>query len=482
MISRTLCRLQRHFRRGLHVGIIGVLPSLIGGMLVQQASYCAASQRALEQQSIHGLQVAHGIQVASALSRVVVNGRMPFDDGAEETQWPEFLGPHGNSHADAPDLPVTWSEQEHVSWKTPIHDRGWSSPVIWDEQIWMGTATGDGKRFYGVCVDKSTGQVQWDLELFREENPRFCHDMNSYASPTPAIEAGRVYLHFGSYGTACVDTETGQTVWSRRDLPCDHFRGPGSSPILYGDTLIIHFDGADYQYVVALDKATGKTVWRSDRKIDYGTDNGDFKKAYSTPTIIRVGDRDQLISATSKACLALDPRDGKEIWRIRYDEFSVTARPLVAGDRLLVNTGFGKATLICVRPTGTGDVTDSHVDWIARRNVGSKPSQVVVDSLIFGVTDEGVATCIDLEDGSTVWTHRFEGRYSSSPLFSGRYVYFFSHDGLTTVIEPSRDFKIIATNKLDDGFMASPAVSGNSLFVRTRTHLYRLENQPGRSN
>ena len=196
-----------------------------------------------------------------------------------DTNWPEFQGPRANNQSDATDLPTTWSETENVQWKTPIHGRGWSSPVIWGNQIWMCTATEDGKEMSGICVALDTGKIVYDLKLFHNAEPRFCHSMNSYASCTPAIEAGRVYLHFGSYGTACVDTGSGKTIWTRRDLPCDHWRGPGSSPILFEDLLIVHFDGYDYQYIVALNKETGETVWKKDRNIDFQTDNGDFKKA-----------------------------------------------------------------------------------------------------------------------------------------------------------------------------------------------------------
>ena len=145
--------------------------------------------------------------------------------------WPEFRGPSGDGHSDAVGLPLRWSETENVKWKTPIHDKGWSSPVIWGTQIWLTTATEDGKQLFVLCVDRDTGKIVHDRKLFEVAKPGFCPPHNSYASPTPVLEEGRVYVHFGSYGTACLDTASGQTIWARRDLPCDHYRAPGSSPI-----------------------------------------------------------------------------------------------------------------------------------------------------------------------------------------------------------------------------------------------------------
>ena len=389
--------------------------------------------------------------------------------------WPQFRGPTGDGHSAATGLPLTWSETKNVRWKTPLHGRGWSSPVVWGDQIWLTTAREDGTQMFAVCVAAASGNILHDIKLLDVKKPRFCHPLNSYASPTPVVEAGRVYVHFGSYGTACLDTKTGRMLWSRRDLPCNHFRGPGSSPILFGNLLIVHLDGFDYQYIVALDKHSGQTVWKSDRDIDYGTDNGDIMKAYSTPILIEAAGRTQLISPTSKAALAYDPLTGEELWRVRYESFSATARPLFGHGLVYINTGFGKADLLAVRPDGRGDVTLSHVAWKASKRVGSKPSQLLIGDLIYNVHDSGVASCLDAASGTEVWARRVAGQYSASPLYADGRIYFFSHEGNTTVIKPGRRYRKLSVNRLDDGFMASPAVTGKALILRTRTHLYRIE-------
>ncbi len=391
--------------------------------------------------------------------------------------WPEFRGPTGDGHAQAEGLPVEFDGETNVTWATAIHGEGWSSPVVWGQQVWLTTASTDGKQLYAVCLDLQSGQVLHDKKLFDVAEPAEKHAMNSYASPTPLVEEGRVFIHFGSDGTACLDSQTGEVLWTRRDLPCNHFRGAGSSPISFEDTLILHYDGFDVQYVVALDKATGTTRWRRDREIDFRTENGDFKKAYATPIVIEVDGQPQLISPASKAAEAYDPRTGERLWWVRYDQFSATARPLYDGERVYINTGFGKAELVAVRPAGRGDVTDTHVDWVATKSIPSKGSQLLVDGLMYMVHDGGVASCLDAATGAIVWQHRLGGQYSASPIYADGKIYLFSHEGKATVIAPGRSYQELASNQFPSGFMASPAVVDNALIVRSKTHVYRIEKQ-----
>ncbi len=215
--------------------------------------------------------------------------------------WPQFRGPSGDGHSDSTNLPVAWSETENVVWKTPIHDRGWSSPVIWQDQVWMTTATADGHQMFAVCVDRPSGKIVHDVKVFDTENPDHISTVASYASPTSVIEAGRVYVHYGSYGTACLDTASGAVLWTRRDLKCDHHEGAGSSPILFGNLLIFHVDGRDVQYVIALDKTTGSTVWKTDRSIDFSPFDRNIRKAFCTPIVIETAGGQQLISPAPKA-------------------------------------------------------------------------------------------------------------------------------------------------------------------------------------
>ncbi|MCA9197570.1 MAG: PQQ-binding-like beta-propeller repeat protein [Planctomycetales bacterium] len=388
--------------------------------------------------------------------------------------WPQFLGPQGNGHGPQSRFATQWSESENIGWKTEIAGKGWSSPAIVDNRIWLTTATEDGQQLSGICVDFESGELLHNRLLVADNQAQEIHTLNSHASPSPVINGERVYLSFGSYGTFCLDSKTGEEIWQRRDLPCNHWRGPGSSPLVYQNLLIMHFDGYDYQYVIALDKGTGKTVWQRDRDVDYGTDDGDVMKAFCTPIVIDVNGQSLLISPTSKAALALDPNSGEVVWRVRYDEFSATARPLFDGKSLFINTGFGKAKLLGVNPIGKGDITDTNMLWTQAKSIGSKPSSVLIDGRLYVVHDQGVLSCLDSKSGEPIWTQRLGGNYSASLLYAGGHVYVCSQEGVTTVFKPGDEYQEVATNQIDGGFMASPAVYQDSLILRSRTHLYRI--------
>jgi outer membrane protein assembly factor BamB len=413
----------------------------------------------------------------------------------EET-WPQFRGPNGNGRSDAEGLPLTWNEQQHVKWKTPIHDRAWSSPVIWHSQIWLTTATEDGTHLYAICVDRETGKVLHDVKLFDVEQPQFAHKFNTYGSPTPVLEESRAYVTFGSPGTACLDSRTGRVLWTRRDLVCNHYRGAGSSPILFENLLIMNFDGSDHQFVVALDKNTGQTVWRTERSIDFkdlGPDGlpmteGDLRKAFSTPHVAALSGQPTLISSGAKAHYAYNPLTGEELWRVEErTSHSASTRPVVGDGLVFIASGWSTGELLGIRPGKKGEVVDANesaphdtktqlaVLWKSKRAVPKKPSTLFLNHLLFTIDDNGVASCLEAQSGKEVWRERVGGNYSASPIEAAGRIYFCSEEGKCTVIEAGREFKKLAENQLDDGFMASPAVAGKALYLRSRTHLYRIE-------
>jgi outer membrane protein assembly factor BamB len=392
--------------------------------------------------------------------------------------WPRFRGPTGDGHADAKKLPVTWSETENVVWKTAIHYRGWSSPVVWGDQVWLTTATEDGRQMFAVCLDRATGKIVHDLKVFEVAKPDPLNNKsNTYASPTPVIEEGRVYVHFGSYGTMCLDTKTGKEIWSRRDLKCDHWRGPASSPILYRDLLILTFDGYDVQYLAALDKTTGKTVWKTDRNFDYTAikNNGDLKKAYATPNVVTVDGKPQLLTASALWSAAYDPQTGTELWRVQHGGMNTAVTPLFGDGKVFVCTSDGGLQLVAMRPDGHGDVTATHIAWSLGKNVPNRSSPILVDDRLYMANGSGVLSCVDIKAGKVLWTERVNGAYWASPVYAAGRLYLFNDSGTGYVGEVSPAWKKLAENKLDEGCMASPAVAGESLFVRTKTHLYRIE-------
>ena len=400
--------------------------------------------------------------------------------------WPDFRGPRRDGVAEAANLPLRWSETLNVRWKTPIHGRAWSSPVIWGNQIWLTTATEDGKVLSVLCVDRDSGQVLLDRKLFDVAKPRpLSNPDNSYASPSPTIEEGRVYVHFGSYGTACLDTGTFDLLWQRRDLPCDHWRGPASSPLLWEDLLFLHMDGADVQYVAALDKTTGANRWVTFRSVDYGDleedgrprASGDFRKAYNTPLVVDFRGELQLISPGAKGAYGYDPRTGREIWQIRHAGHSSAPRSLYSDGQVVIATGHmgGAAQFWAVRLGGRGDVTGSHVAWKYARGAPKRSSPVLVGGRVYMVSNDGIASSIDFKSGEEIWKERIGGLHSSSVLYASGRIHFFDENGTATIIQPGDALEILARNKLDDSFMASPAVSDGALFLRTTTHLYRIQ-------
>jgi outer membrane protein assembly factor BamB len=405
---------------------------------------------------------------------IVLTAALAIDGTARGQNWPEYRGPYGNGRSDAVGVPTRWAETGNVLWKTPIHGKGWSSPVVWGNQVWLTTAPEDGRQRYAVCLDRRTGKVVHDVKVFDDPKPAYCHPYNSYASPTAAVEPGRVYVHFGSCGTACLDTATGKVLWSRRDFPCDHFRGPASSPALYRGLVFLHFDGVDRQYVVALDKRTGKTVWKKDRGIDYGNVDGDLKKAYGTPTVMRAAGRVQLVSPAAAATTAYDPLTGAQLWRVYHGGMNASARPVFHGGKVILCSSDGGLGLVAVRADGRGDVTASHIAWKRSKAVPNRSSLLLVDGLLYMVTEAGVVSCVEADTGREVWQGRLRGPLIASPVCAGGHVYLFNRDGSGYVLAAGRNWKVVATNRLDEGCMASPAVGGDSLFVRTLKHLYRI--------
>ena len=411
--------------------------------------------------------------------------------GLRGQDWPEFRGPFGNGHAMAAEdakpagLPLRWSETENVKWKTPIPYSGWSTPVVMGGQVWLTTATEDGHDFFVLCLDAESGRVQFKQKLFHADAPEpLGNGVNGYASPSPVIEPGRVYLHFGSYGTACLDTATKQTIWQRTDLPCRHYRGPGSSPIMFEDLLILSMDGVDVEYLAALDKKTGHTVWKTDRTTNWDDlkadgkpfSEGDLRKGFSTPLIITVQGKPLLVSAGSKQVYGYEPRTGREVWHVFHGSHTSAPRPVFGAGLVMSVTGMGKTELWAMKPDGQGDVTRSHVVWTnGNKTIPRTASPVTVGDLVFMVNDGGVASCLEIATGNEVWKERLGGHFAASPIYADGRIYFCNQEGKVTVIKPGRTYQSLAVNTLETGCMASPAVAGKTLFLRTKTHLYRIE-------
>lgn len=392
---------------------------------------------------------------------------------ARAQDWPAFRGPTGQGHSSERGLPLEWSELTNVAWKVPVSGRGWSSPSVADGRVWLTTATAEGSGSLRLLAyDVETGLEVVNTEVFGIDETSSPNPKNSLASPTPVVdvEGDRVFVHFGADGTAALTT-SGELVWSTR-FPHVTQHGNGGSPVLYRDRLILSIDGYDTAYVVALDAATGEERWRTTRRTP-------ISQAYSTPLVIRVGDRDQLFSIGAFRATAYDPDSGTEIWEVSYgDGFSNVPAPVFGHGMVYVATGFQVPSLLAVRADGRGDVTSTHTAWTLRRGAPLTPSPLLVGDEIYIVSDLGIATCLDARTGETHWRERLGGNFSASPVFADGRIYFQSEEGVTTVLAPGTEYRALASNQLDGATLASMAVAAGSLFIRTHDHLYRIGDQP----
>ncbi len=412
-------------------------------------------------------------------------------------EWPEWRGPTQQGHAKISGAPIQWSDTTNIVWKTEIPGRGWSSPVIDGDQIWMTTAietpakpeditrrlkanTGDQPltlveqiELRAICVNRSGGKVMQNVLLFTEKEPQWVHAMNSYASPSPVIDNGQLFCHFGTFGTACVDTKGGKVLWTNNTLRIFHENGPGSSPVVWKDLLIFHLDGADQQYLVALDRKTGKVSWKTNRS---GTmdPNPSLKKAYGTPIFVKINGADQLISVAANWLYSYDPATGKELWKVSYGVtgFSVTPRPVVGHGKIFLSTCFFRPEMLAVQYEG---LTQPEIKWRYAKGVPAMSSPLVVGDELYFINDGGILTCLDAETGKEHYRERLEGNYSSSPTFADGKIYLSTQEGITSVVKPGKTFEVLAKNQLPGKIFASLAVAGRAFFLRTDTSLYRIE-------
>ncbi len=380
--------------------------------------------------------------------------------------WPEFRGPDGQGHVEASELPTQWSETQNIAWKVPIPGRGWSSPAILDSKAWMTTATEDGASLRAIAVDPASGKILHDVEVFRLAKPPAMHKKNSHASPTPVLEPNRVYVHFGAQGTAALDGD-GNILWKNQEHVIGQGHGTGGSPAVWEDLLIFNCDGTDRQYVAALDKNTGKTRWTTSR--------GKSRMSYATPLVIETDGGPQLISPGADLTASYNPATGEELWRITYDGFSLVPRPVHAHGLVYIVSGFFGPTLFAIQPDGRGDVTRSKVVWKESRGAPLTPSPVVVGERIYIVSDNGIGSCLNAKTGARLWQARLGGNFSASPIAAGDRIYFLNEVGETTIVAHADEYREIAKNRIDGETLASFAVDGSALLLRSATHLYRIQ-------
>ena len=393
--------------------------------------------------------------------------------------WPRFRGPTGQGVSAERDVPLEWAEDKNVAWKTPIPGEGWSSPVVWGDRAFVTAATDGGATCHVICVDANTGKILWDTPVMKQETKRK-EGMNSYATPTPATDGKRVYAVFGGGGIAAVNVADGKPVWTNTDYPFYSQHGLGASPIVYGDLLIMPFDGSsegadkqvgwkipwDAARVVALDVATGKERWAAKR--------GKSRISHMTPIVVDVGGTPQLISPAGDVVQGFDLKTGERLWSVYSQGEGVTPSPVAGDGMVFTSSGFEAETIRAIRldPAAKGDVTKTHIAWEQKRAVPTRPSFAYHGGLLFSLKEDGIALCLDGKTGQVVWQERIDGSFSASPLLAAGRIYLLEENGETTVIEAGRSFKELAVNALEGRFQASPAVSKGRIFLRSDKHLY----------
>ena len=378
-------------------------------------------------------------------------------------------------------IATTWSESKNIKWKSEIHGKGWSTPVISGDQIWMTTATEDGKKMYAVCVSKESGKILHDILVLENEKVKWKNEMNTYATPSPVTVDGYVYAEFGPYGTVCIEGNSGRIIWKRTDITPENIpHGPASSPIIYKNLIILHHDAANIHRITALNRKTGATVWQVNRPPEfYENIQEAWRKSHTSPIIISVNGKDQLISVGSQLCQVFDPETGKEIWRVTYGGGdSTVSSPLFWNGIVFINTGLKPTELWAVRPDGKGDVTNTHVKWKCKDNVPGISTPVIAKGLIFMINEKGILSCLDSKTGQLIWKEKLQGNYNfnTAPVSVEDNIYLTNMDGTTTIIKADRKFQLVAENRLEGKFIARPVISDNSLIMRSDSCLYRIEN------
>ena len=401
---------------------------------------------------------------------------------ATAADFSQFRGPAGDGHAQASGLPITWNATDHVTWQVPIAGKGWSSPIVVGNRLYLTTAVAkegggqDDQSLRAICLDIKTGKMVWNQEVFDGNHVStrgLLHSKNSHASPTPISDGKKLYVHFGTEGTAALDLATGRIVWKMQDLAYVPRHGGGGSPALVDGLLVVTCDGQDVDYVAAIDTRNGKIAWKTDRTLNLSR-----KFSFSTPLVISVDGKKQIVCPGTGLVAAYAPKTGKEIWRVLYgDGYSVIPRPVFGHGLVYVCSGWGVPTLFAIRPTGSGDVTDTHVAWkqTSKANVPHTPSLLLIKDDLFLISDTGIASSLDAKTGKLHYRKRIGGKYSASPTFADGKIYIQSEAGQGYVLKPGQEYVELGRNRLEGRTFASYAVADNALFIRSETRLFRIE-------
>jgi outer membrane protein assembly factor BamB len=381
--------------------------------------------------------------------------------------WPGFRGPRGDGTSLERELPLRWSPTENIAWKVPVPGRGHASPAIWEDRIFLVSALEERQERILLCLDRRTGRTLWQRTVLKAPLEQI-HELNSYASSTPLVDGERVYVSFLDRDRmliAAYDLE-GRPLWTVRPGPFSSKHGYSSSPVLYRDRIIVNGDHDGQGFLVALDRKTGATRWKTERPNN--------TRSYCTPLIREVNGRPLLMMTGSKTVAGYDPEDGSLRWIMDGPTEQFVAAPVYNGRLLFITAGYPEKHILAIRPDGRGSVTNTHVAWRTRRGAAYVPSPIVSGDYLLVVSDGGFLSCFQADTGEQHWTERLGGGHSASPISVGDRVYYVSDRGATTVVRPGKTFERLAVNEIGEDSFASPAASQGQLFIRGVKHLYAI--------
>ena len=386
---------------------------------------------------------------------------------AAAENWPCWRGPRGDGTSLEPGVPVEWNGQENVAWKTAVPGTGHASPIVWGDRIFVTSCLEETKQRLLICFDRLSGEKLWQVVVL--ESPlEHKHQLNSFASSTPATDGTRVYCTFldrNEMVVAAYDFE-GQQQWLVRPGKFSSVHGYCSSPVLFENQVIVNGDHDGDAYLVALDDKDGHTLWKTARE--------NKTRSYSTPIIRQIDGRTQMILSGNKCVASFDPRSGERHWIIDGPTEQFVASMVYNGRLLFLTAGFPDLHMLAIRPDGHGNVTDSHIAWRTTKGASYVPSPIAAGDYFLVVADGGVATCFDADQGTPFWTHRLGPHFSASLVSAGGLVYFLADDGTMSVVRPGEKFDRVAENKLGEYCYASPAISQRQIFLRGEHNLYAI--------
>lgn len=387
--------------------------------------------------------------------------------------WMQFRGSTGQGISSEKQLPITWTATKNIKWKASLPGNGWSSPIVFEDHVFLTTASEEGVSCRVICVNRNDGSIEWNTEVHRQK-PGAMRKQNSYATPTPVTDGKYVYSVFYD-GTVIAVDFTGKIVWKNSEVKFFSLHGLGASPILANGQVIMPFDGSsrkdtqvgwkipwDKAVVLSLDAGNGSVRWKGTR--------GDSRVGHVTPLLINNGR--QLVSAGGDRVQGFDPETGKRIWSIYSQGEGVTPSPAVGGGLIYTSSGFEAPTLRAIRLGGQGDVTNTHIAWEQKRGVAALSSLLYVKPYLYSISRDNILHCIDASSGKIVWLERLSGVHWASPVYADGKVYILSEDGVTIVLRPGAKYDEVARNDIGDTCLASMAVSQGNFYIRSAQHLY----------